>query len=116
MRREPGAAAGVTLAAFIAELRVIGLPISVSENVDATAAVLAMPMSSRQSLKSALAATLVKNNDHHRAFELVFDVFFGGDRRRPGQVPGRPGARHGNAGQRRRAARRDAGAQRRRPA
>ena len=57
MRREPGAAAGVTLAAFIAELRAIGLPISVSENVDATAAVLAMPMSSRQSLKSALAAT-----------------------------------------------------------
>lgn len=95
MRREPGAAAGVTLAAFIAELRAIGLPISVSENVDATAAVLAMPMSSRQSLKSALAATLVKNNDHHRAFELVFDVFFGGDRTRTGTASGPPGARHG---------------------
>jgi len=31
----------VTLAAFVAELRKIGLPISVSENIDATAAVLA---------------------------------------------------------------------------
>ena len=33
-----------TLAAFVAELRAIGLPISVSENVDATAAVAAMPL------------------------------------------------------------------------
>jgi uncharacterized protein len=78
------APAGATLAAFIAELRAIGLPVSVAENVDATAAVLAAPISGRQSLKSALAATLVKNQDHYRAFELVFDVFFGGR----GSVPG----------------------------
>jgi uncharacterized protein len=70
----------VTLAAFVAELRAIGLPISVSENVDATAAVLAMPMADRASLKSALAATLVKNSNHYGAFELVFDIFFGGRR------------------------------------
>jgi uncharacterized protein with von Willebrand factor type A (vWA) domain len=37
-----------------------------------------MPMVDRASLKSALAATLVKNSDHYGAFELVFDVFFGG--------------------------------------
>jgi uncharacterized protein with von Willebrand factor type A (vWA) domain len=70
----------VSLAAFVAELRAIGLPISVSENVDAAAAVAAMPMVDRASLKSALAATLVKNSDHYGAFELVFDVFFGGRR------------------------------------
>src|SRR5258707_138795 len=46
-----------TLAAFIAELRAIGLPISVSENVDATAALMAMPLVDRASLKSALAGT-----------------------------------------------------------
>ena len=67
-----------TLATFVAELRAIGLPISVSENVDATAAVAAMPLVDRAALKSALAATLVKNSDHYGAFELVFDIFFAG--------------------------------------
>jgi len=71
---------GPTLAAFVAELRTIGLPISVSENADAMAAILAMPMVDRAALKSALAATLVKSSAHDNAFELVFDVFFG-DRR-----------------------------------
>ena len=69
-----------TLAAFVAELRAIGLPISVSENVDAMAAVLAMPIADRAALKSALAATLVKSADHHHAFEVVFDLFFGDSR------------------------------------
>ena len=64
----------------MAELRTIGLPISVSENADAMAAILAMPMVDRAALKSALAATLVKSSAHDNAFELVFDVFFG-DRR-----------------------------------
>jgi len=76
----------VTLAPFIAELRAIGLPISVSENVDATAALKAMPLVDRASLKSALAATLVKNSDHYGAFELVFDVFFAGGRFPAGQI------------------------------
>jgi uncharacterized protein with von Willebrand factor type A (vWA) domain len=69
-----------TLAAFVAELRTIGLPVSVSENVDAMAAVLAMPIADRAALKSALAATLVKSADHYHAFEVIFDLFFGDSR------------------------------------
>jgi len=69
-----------TLAAFVAELRTIGLPVSVSENVDAMAAVLAMPIADRATLKSALAATLVKSADHYHAFEVIFDLFFGDSR------------------------------------
>jgi len=69
-----------TLAAFVAELRAIGLPVSVAENIDAMAAVLAMPVTDRAALRSALAATLVKNSDHYMAFDLAFDLFFG-DRR-----------------------------------
>jgi uncharacterized protein with von Willebrand factor type A (vWA) domain len=65
------------LAAFIAELRAIGLPVSLSENVDAAAALRAIPLADRAQVKSALAATLVKNHDHYRAFELAFDIFFG---------------------------------------
>jgi uncharacterized protein with von Willebrand factor type A (vWA) domain len=69
-----------TLAAFVAELRAIGLPVSVSENVDAMAAVLAMPLADRAELKSALAATLVKSADHYHAFDVIFDLFFGDSR------------------------------------
>jgi uncharacterized protein len=46
-------------------------------------------MVDRASLKSALAATLVKNSDHYGAFELVFDIFFGGRRAGAG-VPAGP--------------------------
>jgi uncharacterized protein with von Willebrand factor type A (vWA) domain len=66
------------LAAFISELRAIGLPVSLSENVDAAAALRAIPLADRAQVKSALATTLVKNHDHYRAFELAFDIFFGG--------------------------------------
>jgi uncharacterized protein with von Willebrand factor type A (vWA) domain len=69
-----------TIAAFIAELRTIGLPISVAENVDAMAAVVAMPITDRAALKSALAATLVKSADHYHAFDVLFDLFFGDSR------------------------------------
>src|SRR5579859_7285494 len=89
-----------TLAAFVAELRTIGLPISVAENVDAMAAVLAVPIADRATLKSALAATLVKSADHYHAFEVVFDLFFGDSRvgldELAGPAPGTAAA-NGNA-------------------
>jgi len=66
------------LAAFIAELRAIGVPVSLSENVDAAAALQAIPLTDRAQVKSALAATLVKNHDHYGAFDLAFEIFFGG--------------------------------------
>jgi uncharacterized protein len=88
----------VSLAAFVAELRAIGLPVSMSESVDAAAAVAAIPMADRASLKNALAATLVKNSDHYGAFELVFDVFFGERRVGAGAGPGDVQAADGAAG------------------
>jgi uncharacterized protein with von Willebrand factor type A (vWA) domain len=35
-----------------------------------------IPLSDREAFKYALAATLVKNNAHWRAFETVFEVYF----------------------------------------
>jgi hypothetical protein len=84
----------VTLAAFVAELRAVGIPISLSENIDATAAVLAMPIAERESLRSALATTLVKTRDHYRAFDLIFDIFFAG--RRVSQLTQGPAAGDGS--------------------
>ena len=76
----PEAAAGhaITelLAGFIQELRQAGLPVSLTENLDAMEAVQHIPLEDRDAFKYALAATLVKNNTHWRAFETVFEVYF----------------------------------------
>src|ERR1044071_9619549 len=64
------------LAGFIQELRQAGLPVSLTENLDAMEAVTHIPLEDREAFKYALAATLVKNNTHWRAFETVFEVYF----------------------------------------
>ena len=64
------------MAGFIQELRAAGLPVSLTENLDAMEAVTHIPIEDREAFKYALAATLVKNNAHWRAFETVFEVYF----------------------------------------
>jgi uncharacterized protein len=64
------------LTGFISELRGAGLPVSLTENLDAMEAIQHVPMEDREAFKYALAATLVKSNAHWRAFETVFDVYF----------------------------------------
>ena len=64
------------LTGFIVELRNAGLPVSLTENLDAMEAIQHIPLEDRTALKYALAATLVKNHTHWRAFEIVFDVYF----------------------------------------
>ena len=61
---------------FIVELREAGLPVSLTENLDAVEAVKHIPIEERETFKYALAATLVKNHAHWRAFETVFEVYF----------------------------------------
>lgn len=64
------------LSGFIAELRNAGLPVSLTENLDAMEAVKEIPIEDRQAFKYALGATLVKSNSHWRAFETIFEVYF----------------------------------------
>ncbi len=64
------------LSRFIVELREAGLPVSLTENLDAMEAITHIPIEDREAFKYALAATLVKNQSHWRAFEIVFEVFF----------------------------------------
>jgi uncharacterized protein with von Willebrand factor type A (vWA) domain len=64
------------LAGFVQELRTAGLPVSLSENIDAVDAVRHIPIEDREAFKYALAATLVKNNSHWRTFETLFEVYF----------------------------------------
>src|SRR3954468_10629952 len=61
---------------FVVELRNAGLPVSLTENLDAMEAVQHIPIADREAFKYALAATLIKNNSHWRAFETGFEVYF----------------------------------------
>jgi uncharacterized protein with von Willebrand factor type A (vWA) domain len=73
---DPGSPLLDLLGGFMGELRAAGLPVSLTENLDAMEAVRHIPLEDRDAFKYALAATLVKNNAHWRAFETVFEVYF----------------------------------------
>jgi uncharacterized protein len=85
---------------FAGELRAAGIGVSVSESLDALAAIGHTPLHDREAVRLALGATLVKDQQHWPAFTLLFDVFFAPD---TGGEPGdqaiapapaaRPGAR-----------------------
>ena len=64
------------MSGFVVELRNAGLPVSITENLDAMEAVKHIPIEDRDAFKYALAATLVKNEQHWKAFETVFEVYF----------------------------------------
>jgi uncharacterized protein len=64
------------LQGFVHELRAAGLPVSMTENLDAMRAVEHLDISERDIFRAALGATLVKHHAHRAAFETVFDVYF----------------------------------------
>jgi len=64
------------LSGFITELRDAGLPVSLTEHLDAAEALHHVPLEDRQALKYALGATLVKSSAHWRAFEVAFEIYF----------------------------------------
>jgi uncharacterized protein with von Willebrand factor type A (vWA) domain len=80
---QKGDAMDEVLAGFVNELRNIGFPVSLTENIDAAEAVKLVPLENREAVKAALAATLVKDSDHYAAFETVFDIYFSTRRLKP---------------------------------
>src|SRR3984957_15670055 len=65
-----------SLSGFVTELRTAGIPVSLTENLDAMEALRHVPLEDRDAFKNALAAPMVKNNSHWKAFETVFEVYF----------------------------------------
>jgi uncharacterized protein len=61
---------------FIGELRAAGIPVSMSEHVDAARAVEVIDLGDRSLLRATLAATLVKDGDHLPVYYNAFDVYF----------------------------------------
>src|SRR5438093_11322351 len=84
------------LEGFIQELRTAGLPVSLTENLDAMEAVQHIPIEDREAFKYALAATLVKSHSHWKAFETVFEVYFSLRRPGPGEGDDELSAEAGN--------------------
>src|SRR5262245_53306126 len=64
------------LQGFVHELRAAGLPVSMTENLDAMRAIEHIDIADREVFRAALASTLVKHARHRRAFDTVFDVYF----------------------------------------
>ncbi len=64
------------LSGFVVELRTAGLPVSLTEHLDAAQAIHEIPLEDRSTLKAALAATLVKSAEHYAAFDVAFEVYF----------------------------------------
>jgi len=64
------------LTGFVDELRAAGLPVSLTESIDAAEALGHVEFEDREALKGALAATLVKSAAHWKAFETAFEVYF----------------------------------------
>ncbi|MEJ7765246.1 MAG: hypothetical protein WKF86_07105, partial [Acidimicrobiales bacterium] len=78
---------------FVVELRKAGLPVSLTEHIDAMEALRVVDLADRESVKYALASTMVKSHSHWRPFETVFEVYFStlGGAAAPDEVhPGRP--------------------------
>jgi len=62
--------------AFLDALRGAGLPVSLSEGLDAVAAIGTIGWSSRATLHDAYAATLVKKQSERATFDALFELYF----------------------------------------
>ncbi len=73
--RSPGGLLGREIAFFDA-LREAGVPVALSEVLDATRAMGAVDLLDRESLRQAFAATAVKRPNHRATFDRLFDLWW----------------------------------------
>lgn len=58
-------------------LRNAGVPVAISETMDAAHTLEHIPVIERATFKAALAATLIKSSSHRPAFDTLFELYFG---------------------------------------
>ncbi|MGH2755566.1 MAG: vWA domain-containing protein, partial [Actinomycetota bacterium] len=54
-----------------------GVPVAVSENLDTLRALEHIPLAARESVRAALATTMIKSEAHRPAFDILFDIYLG---------------------------------------
>jgi len=64
------------LTGFVAELRAAGIPVSLSEHLDAAETLKHVPLEDREAIKYTLGASLVKSSTHWPAYETAFEIYF----------------------------------------
>jgi uncharacterized protein len=64
---------------LVRELRAVGVPVSVSEKIDALRSLADLPLGDGAAVKSGLRTALVKSSGHEHVFDAIFDLFFGAD-------------------------------------
>ena len=65
------------LTGFVAELRAAGIPVSLTEHLDAAEALTHVPMEDREAIKYTLGASLVEwSSSHWQAYETAFEIYF----------------------------------------
>ena len=62
--------------AFVEALRGAGVPVSLSENLDAVETVSRLGLADRELLRAGLAATMLKRQTHRPVFDALFDLYF----------------------------------------
>lgn len=62
---------------FVRALRRAGVPVAVSDDLDAVRALKFIPMEDRAAFRATLAATMIKSEAHRPAFDTLFDLYFG---------------------------------------
>jgi uncharacterized protein len=67
-----------TLSTLVDELRRAGIGVSVGEHLDAARALAAIPLADREVVRASLQGALVKRAEQLDAFNLLFDLHFGG--------------------------------------
>jgi uncharacterized protein len=61
---------------FVNALREVGVPVALSESIDAVEAIQAVPMEQRSSFRAALRTTLIKDGSHGPLFDTLFALYF----------------------------------------
>ena len=58
-------------------LRGAGIPVAVSEEIDALNAIKHVDLAAKEDVRAALATTMIKSESHRDAFDTLFDLYFG---------------------------------------
>src|SRR5207249_10333688 len=66
--------------AFTHAMRDAGVPVAISDDLDALRALQFVDMADKEEFRSALAATMIKSQTHRPAFDTLFDLYFGAGR------------------------------------